>query len=126
MSESAESVVRRFHASWLQSDLDEVVSFLSDDAVYTDGPRGVHRGVDAIRAELDAALKLVPSTRVDIKALVADGSTVMVERVDNFDIAGKPFAMEIAAAFEVDNDGRIKRWRDYYDLRSIEDRIAAG
>jgi limonene-1,2-epoxide hydrolase len=49
----------------------------------------------------------------------------MVERVDNFEIAGRPFAMEVAAAFEV-NDGRITRWHDYYDLRSIADRIAAG
>ena len=126
MSESAESVVRKFHTSWLRSDLDEVVSFLSDKAVYTDGPRGVYRGVDAIRAGLDVMLKMVPSTKVDIKTLVANAGTVMVERVDNFEIAGRPFAMEVAAAFEVDDDGRITRWHDYYDLRSIEDRIAAG
>jgi limonene-1,2-epoxide hydrolase len=126
VSESPESVVRKFHASWLRSDLDEVVGFFSDDAVYTDGPREVYRGIDAIRAGLDEMLRLVPSTKADIKTLVANAGTVMVERVDNFDIAGKPFAMEIAAAFEVDNDGRITRWRDYYDLRSIEDRIAAG
>lgn len=126
MSDSAESVMRKFHAAWLQSDLDELVSFFSDDAVYTDGPRGVHRGIDVIRAELGAMVKMVPSTKIDIKTLLANGGTVMVERVDNFSIAGKPFDLEVAAAFELDNEGRITRWRDYYDLKSIQDRTTAA
>ena len=126
MSESAESVVRKFHAAWLQSDLDELVSFFSDDAVFTDGPRGVHHGIDAIRAELGANLKIVPSASIDIKKLVASGGTVMVERVDNFKLGGKPFDLEVAGVFEVDDSGRIKRWRDYYDLKSLEDRIASA
>src|SRR5262249_58453899 len=61
MSESAETVVRKYLAAWKRSDLDELVSFISDDAVYTDGPRGVHHGIDAIRAELGAMVKDVPS-----------------------------------------------------------------
>jgi limonene-1,2-epoxide hydrolase len=126
MSESAETVVRKFHAAWLQSDLDELVSFFSDDAVYTDPARGVHHGIDAIRAELAAQVKIVPSTSIDIKKLVASGGTVMVERVDNFKLGGKPFDLEVAGVFEVDDSGRIKRWRDYYDLKSLEDRIASA
>ena len=125
MSESAE-VVRKFLAAWRRSDLDELVSFISDDAVYTDGPRGVHRGIDAIRAELRAMVKMIPSTTIDIKTLVANGGTVMVERVDTFEIEDRPFDMDVAAVFEVDNDGRIKRWREYYDLNSIQDRVATA
>jgi len=126
MSESAETVVRKYLAAWKRSDLDELVSFISDDAVYTDGPRGVHHGIDAIRAELETMVKVVPSTSVDIKKLVASGGTVMVERVDNFKLGGKPFDLEVAAVFDVDDNGRIKRWRDYYDLKSLEDRITSA
>ena len=126
MSESAETVVRKYLAAWKRSDLDELVSFISDDAVFTDGPRGVHHGIDAIRAELGTMVKVVPSTSVDIKKLVASGGTVMVERVDNFKLGGKPFDLEVAAVFDVDDNGRIKRWRDYYDLKSLEDRIASA
>ena len=126
MSESAETVVRKFHAAWKRSDLDELVSFISDDAVYTDGPRGVHHGIDAIRAELGTMVKIVPSTSIDIKKLVAEGGTVMVERVDSFKLGGKPFDLEAAAVFDVDDNGRIKRMRDYYDLKSLEDRIASA
>ena len=126
MSESAETVVRKYLAAWKRSDLDELVSFFSDDAVFTDGPRGVHHGIDAIRAELETMVKVVPSTSVDIKKLVASGGTVMVERVDNFKLGGKPFDLEVAAVFDVDDNGRIKRWRDYYDLKSLEDRITSA
>jgi limonene-1,2-epoxide hydrolase len=124
VSQSAESVVRTFLAAWRRSDVDELVSFFSDDAVYTDGPRGVHRGIDAIRKELGAMVKMVPSTAVDIKNLVANGGTVMVERVDTFEIAGTPLDLEVAAVFEVNANGRIARWRDYYDVKSIADRAA--
>jgi limonene-1,2-epoxide hydrolase len=124
MSDSAESQVRKFLAAWKRSDPDEMVSFLGDDAVWTDGPRGVFRGIDAIRAELQSVVKMVPSTTVDVKALVANAGTVMIERVDKFEVQGKPFGLEVAGVFEVDSNGRINRWRDYYDLRSLEDRIA--
>ena len=119
MSASAESVVRKFLAANLQSDVDELIGFFSDDAVYTDGPRGAHRGIDAIRAEFREIVEIVPSTAIDIKTLVADSDTVIVERVDNFEIGGKPFRLEVVGVFEIDNNGRIKRWRDYYDLQSI-------
>jgi limonene-1,2-epoxide hydrolase len=51
VSDSAESVVRNFLAAWKRSDIDEIVSFISDDAVYT-GPRGIHHGIGAIKAVL--------------------------------------------------------------------------
>ena len=38
MADSAESVVRNFMDTWPRSDIDEIVAFFSDDAVYTDGP----------------------------------------------------------------------------------------
>ena len=76
MSDSPETAVRKFFAAFPASDVDELVSFFSDDAVYVDGPRGVHRGVDAIRTEFGVQVQMVPSTTVDIKSLVADGATV--------------------------------------------------
>ena len=125
MSESAESVVRKFLAANLRSDVDELISFFADEAVYTDGPRGVHRGVDAIRAEFREIVKIVPSTAIDIKTLVANSGTVLVERVDNFEFGGTPFGLEVVGVFEVDHNGRITRWRDYYDLQSIAERTGA-
>jgi Limonene-1,2-epoxide hydrolase catalytic domain len=55
--------------------------------------------------------KMISSINIEVKALVANGGTVMTERVDTFEIQGKPFGLEVAAVFEVDSDSRIKRWR---------------
>ena len=89
MTGSAESVIRKFLACFPASDVDEVIGFFSDDAVYIDGPRGVHRGIKAIRTELQSQLAMVPNTTVDIKSLAASGGSVLTERVDNCEIAGK-------------------------------------
>ena len=56
ISDSPEWVVRSFLAAWAHPNLDELVGFFKDDAVFIDGPRGVHRGIDAIRSELDAEI----------------------------------------------------------------------
>ena len=126
MSDSAEQVVRRFLAALKRSDVDELVSFFSDDAVWTDGPRGTYRGVDAIRAEIESQVQLVPSVTVEVKNLVATGGTVMVERADIFETQGKSFDLEVVGLFEIDGSGLIKRLRDYYDLNSLMDRVAAA
>jgi limonene-1,2-epoxide hydrolase len=47
----------------------------------------------------------------------------MLERNDKFTVAGQPFTMELMAVFEVDPNGRIERWREYYDLKSATDPI---
>lgn len=126
MGDSAEAVVRNFMATWPRSDADELIGFFSEDAVYTDGPRGTYRGVDAIRAELESTAQMVPSTTADVKNLLASGGTVMVERVDIFEMLGNTFEVEISGVIEVNDDGQITRWRDYYDMRSLEERVAAA
>jgi limonene-1,2-epoxide hydrolase len=126
VSDSAEQVIRQFLAALKRSDVDELVSFFSDDAVWTDGPRGTYRGVDAIRAEIESQVQLVPSLTVEVKNLVATGGTVMVERVDTFETQGKSFDLEVVGVFEIDGSGLIKRLRDYYDLNSLMDRVAAA
>jgi limonene-1,2-epoxide hydrolase len=126
MSDSAETLVRKFFAAFRQSDVDELISFFSDDAVYIDGPRGVHRGIDAIRSEFATLAQMVPSTTVDIKFLAMNGRAVLVERTEHFEVAGKPIDHDVVGVFEVNEDGRFTRWRDYYDVTSLMERVGAS
>ena len=126
MSDSAETVVREFFAAFRASDVDELISFFSDDAVYIDGPRGVHRGAEAIRNEFATQVAMVPSTTVDIKTLTTRRGAVMVEREERFEVEGRPIDHEVVGVFNVDDNGRITRWRDYYDLTSLVDRVVAA
>jgi len=69
---------------------------------------------------------MVPNTTVDIKALAASGSTVFTERVDNCEINGKTIGFEVVGVFDVDSEGRITRWRDYYDLPTFVQQTTAA
>ncbi|ORV97738.1 hypothetical protein AWC13_16080 [Mycobacterium kubicae] len=124
VEDSPESVIRKFIDTWPRSDVDEMIAFFSDDAVYTDGPRGTFRGKEAIETEMRSLMDLVPTTTADVKHFLVSGGVVMVERVDVFEMAGETFDVEMSAVFEVNGDGLISRWRDYYDLRSLEERVA--
>jgi limonene-1,2-epoxide hydrolase len=126
MSDSPESVVRKFLAAWENPEVNELLSFFADDAVYIAGPRGVHRGLDAIKSELESQLAMgFGGITSDVKSQVSNGGIVMMERVDSFNLGGKPFFMEVMAAIEIDRDGRIKRYRESFDLKSITDQIQA-
>jgi limonene-1,2-epoxide hydrolase len=126
MSDSPESVVRKFLAAWADPKPDELGSFFDDGAEWLDGPQGVRRGVDAIKSELTAQLKAVGGVMVDVKSLVSGGGTVMVEQVSNSSIGGKPISALVMAVFELDADGRITQWREAYDLKSVTDQIEAA
>lgn len=123
MNESPESVVRRFFAAWTHPDPDELGTFFDSDAVWVDGPQGVRRGVAAITAELVDQLAVSGGVSVDVKALVSNDTTVMVEQTHSFRIAGKPISAVVMAVFELTPDGRIRQWREAYDLTSVTDQI---
>lgn len=92
-------------------------SFFHENGVYIDGTLRLLEGVDAIR---DAAATY-PKHDVEIKKLLSGDGVVMVERVDHFELSGRPFHVDIVGVFEIDGDRRITRWRDYYDLKSVTD-----
>jgi len=121
----AEAVVRRYLAGWASPDPDKLVASFSDDAVYIDGPLATHQGKEAIDAEIHAQVKRFRGVVVDVTSLVSDGATVMTEEIDHFELAGRRFAMRVAGAFEVNSDGLITRWRQYYDRASISKEIEA-
>jgi limonene-1,2-epoxide hydrolase len=86
----------------------------------------VRRGADAIKSELATQLKAVGGVRVDVKSLVSQGTTVMVEWISNASISGNPVSAVVMAVFELDPEGRIKQWREAYDLKSMMDQIKAA
>jgi limonene-1,2-epoxide hydrolase len=125
MSSSPESIASEFFRAREQGDLDKVLELLSEDAVSTDGARGVHRGVDAIKAVLTEIGTSAPSVSRNVKSIVANNSMVIMERLDSCTPRDKIIQYEIAVAFDIDSAGRIKRWHEHYDRQSILDQISA-
>jgi limonene-1,2-epoxide hydrolase len=118
-------VVQRFCATWGDGDLDAIVEFFTDDAVYHNIPLDPVTGKDAIRATIAGFTQGVEKIefRVDHIAGAGDGHVVMTERVDIFSLPGKTVSLPVMGAFEV-RDGRIAAWRDYFDMNQFTSQLA--
>ena len=50
---------------------------------------------------------------------VSNGALVFNERIDSFETNGKRVALPVAGVFEITPAGKVKAWRDYFDLESF-------
>jgi limonene-1,2-epoxide hydrolase len=119
-------LVREFCAAWGegQPDLDRIVGFFADDAVYHNIPVDPVVGTEAIRAALAGFTTGVESIEFRVEAIAADGGTVLTERVDVFRLPGKEIALPVMGTFEV-VDGKIAAWRDYFDMNQFMAQLTA-
>ena len=103
MSSSPESIARDFLRARDQGDVEKVLEVLSEDVVFTDGSRGVHRGVDAITAVLTEIGTSAPTVSRNVKTMVSNDDTVIMERVDSFTLGDKKHSVR--------DCGRVRRRR---------------
>lgn len=115
MAEAPIEVVREFCLAWSRLDIEELMAYFTDDAVYHNmpGPPAVGRG--AVRATIEQFLGGWQKTDWEIVSIAASGNTVLTERVDRIDTAGKHIDLPVVGVFEIEG-GKIRAWRDYFDL----------
>ncbi len=116
MQSNPETVVKEFCNAWARLDLGAVMGFFAEDAVYHNIPMKPATGKDAIGKVIEGLLKGVKSIDFKIVHSAAHGNVVMNERVDSFDAGGKHISLPVMGVFEIDSHGKIKAWRDYFDL----------
>jgi limonene-1,2-epoxide hydrolase len=121
----ATDVVRRFCAAWSDGDLDTIMSFFADDAVYHNIPVDPVTGTGAIRATIAGFTGGVDSIEFRVGHLVAADSTVLTERVDVFRFPNATIELPVMGTFEVD-DGKITAWRDYFDMNQFMSQLPTG
>ena len=126
MGNSPESVARDFYAAWASPDRDELAGFFADDAVWVDGAQGEHHGVDDVVSELANQLRAVGGVTVDVRTMLSDGGTVMVEQLSHSDIGGTRVSSVVMAVLEVDAAGKITQFREAYDLQSTLNNMKAA
>lgn len=113
-AENAE-VVERFCAAWATGDIDKLVDFFTDDAVYHNIPLQPVQGKDAIRGIFQAFTAPFERAEWEIRNIAAADDVVLTERVDRYARAEKPVELPVMGTFEI-RDGKIAAWRDYFDL----------
>ena len=117
MSDQA-SIVRRFCETWAKGDLDALMAFFADDAVYHNIPIDPVTGKDAIRATIAGFTQGVEKIEFRVRNLATDGVVVLTERVDVFVLPHATIELPVMGTFEV-RDGKIAAWRDYFDLNQF-------
>jgi len=125
--ESPIEVVRRFCAAWSDNiGPAELAAFFADDAVYHNIPLDPITGRDAIANTIASFIRPGPpgieAIEFRVINIAADGPVVMTERVDVFKVSNKSFELPVMGTFEV-ADGKIKAWRDYFDMNQFTSRM---
>jgi limonene-1,2-epoxide hydrolase len=111
---SNDAMIREFLAAWERRDAEHIVDRFTDDGVYHSVPLTPIVGKAAIR-EFVAGFAGRPPGRLVIRHQVATEHVVMNERTDYITLNRQPVVLPICGVFEIE-DGRIKAWREYFDL----------
>jgi limonene-1,2-epoxide hydrolase len=122
----AVEVVERFLDAMKRMDNDAALALLADDVVYQNVSLPAAKSKEAVARQLTQFSRYV--TRFDAinHRIVGDGGTVLTERTDIIEVAGKVSAeFWVCGTFEV-RDGRIVLWRDYFDWANILAATAKG
>lgn len=119
-----ESVVLDFCAAFERRDVDELVGFFTPDAVYHNMPIAPVRGQEAIGNTLRQFLDPDGEAGFQVLHVARSGDVVLTERVDRFLLRGKKVELPVMGAFEVTPEGKIRAWRDYFDMSQFTKQLA--
>jgi len=119
MTGSPIDIVERFVDAWNRMDFETVVAMLSDDVFYHNIPMEPIRGRAAFKDFLDnmGAFDAIDWRIVNI---AANANVVLTERVDEFELDGRRISLPLMGVFEIDHNGLIAAWRDYFDLEDYK------
>src|SRR5687768_4933975 len=113
-------IVQQFCDSWgTPEEIEGSLALLADDCVYHNIPVDPVVGIEAIREFIKGFAAGVERVDFATNAIAANGSTVLTERVDTFVYPGNRIDPPVMGTFEVNADGKISAWRDYFDLNQF-------
>ncbi len=117
MATENEKIVAEFCATWKRMNVDEMVGYFTDDAVYHNIPMAPLKGKSEIRKGLHQFAGMMKAIEIKILNSAAAGNLVINERIDTIVMPdGKRTDLPVAGVFEL-RGGKICAWRDYFDTK---------
>ena len=107
---------------WQQQNLQLMLDYFTDDIVWQDIPGETRSGKQACADFMMPFMNKAKYFRMEPRNIVANGDLVMLERVDYLEFKGVDTVLPVVAVFEM-TDGKIRRWRDYFDLNMFEGQL---
>ncbi|OBG34355.1 terpene synthase [Mycobacterium alsense] len=126
-NETEQLVLDFLHAAYGEHmDVEAMTALMTDDFVWQlHVPLSpVVVGRDAARAELEKhnGLSTGMIDGSEIRTIVSNGDTVVIERVDVNAMNGVAVTFHVTAIFEV-RDGAIAHWREYWDTSHVAQQL---
>ena len=122
-----QETVEAFIAHWNACDIDAMLGLCAEDIVYHNVPMEPVTGTVQMRAMVEGFLGDIEKCDWQIHAIAANGDTVLTERTDIFHFKdGRRAAIRVMGTFDLDAEGRIKGWRDYFDMLEFQREFAGG
>lgn len=113
-----EQIIRDFIGAWSRLDSVELASYFTADGCYYNMPTQPVKGRENVQKFIAGFIANWASTDWEILHLVAQGDVVFCERVDRTTFASGGVDLPCLGVFEM-SDGKIKEWRDYFDLNTF-------
>jgi len=124
-----DETVTEFVRRLVAKDLDGACELVTADVEYDNVPMGKNYGPEGIKSVLEAMVAGVGEVEFVVHRQLAVDNVVMNERNDRFEVNGGWIDLPVAGIFEVNDDGLITLWRDYFDLPTLMNQmqeLAAG
>lgn len=106
---------------------DAVGQYFAADGVYEDVPTpgSAATGPEAVSKRLRMGHEPVQSFKHEVHRMVADGDVVMTEHTETWCFhTGEVVPLPFVSVMEV-RDGKIRLWRDYWDLNTLMNNVPA-
>ena len=118
-------LVSAFCRAWSNRDVDEILGYFAEDAVYHNMPMPPMQGKPAIKTLLQQIVSPTSWIQWETLNIAEAGNVVFTERVDRFEMGGKKVELPVAGVFEIEG-GKIKAWRDYFDMAAWTRQTSGG
>ena len=113
--------VEAFVGHWNSGDFDAMYAMCAEGVVWHNIPMEPITGVAAMRGAVDGFMGPVDTCEWEIHAIAANGNSVLTERTDAFILKdGRRAELPVMGTFELDRDGKIAQWRDYFDMATFQ------
>lgn len=121
---SPQHVVAEFIAAVEAKDIDRALGYLAEDVSYENVPMDPIVGRELTGVVLRGFLE--PAIEVDwrVSREIVAGNVVVNERVDRFRIGETWVQVPVVGVWEINDDGLITLWRDYFDMETYTSQLS--
>lgn len=117
--------IQNFCAAWSRRNPEELAEYFTEDGTYHNMPIQPVSGKEAVKGFIANFLATWTDTEWEILGIAEAGNTVFCERVDKTKTTQGDVDLPCVGIFEMEG-GKIKVWRDYFDMNTFVSAMSAG